>query len=60
MAFTLGTGGTYLPPTLFFPRKEIAHKQKIRNYNINKIYQIEPELKAMSCLMTIGETKKDF
>ena len=38
----------------------IADKEKIHKPNINKIYQVEPTLKEMTCLMTIAETKKTF
>ena len=36
------------------------HKQKIQKHNVNKIYQIEPRLTEMTCLMTIAETKMTF
>ena len=56
-----GNGGQEAPPSfLFFPRKNIADKEKIHKRNINKIYQVEPTLKEMTCLMTIAETKKTF
>ena len=57
-----GWGGHAPPPPsfLFFPRKNIADKEKIHKRNINKIYQVEPTLKEMTCLMTIAETKKTF
>ena len=42
-------------PLLFFPRKKIAHMRKIQKHNMNKIYQIEPRLKEMTCFMTIVE-----
>ena len=55
-------GASRAPPPsfLFFPRKNIADKEKIHKRNINKIYQVEPTLKEMTCLMTIAETKKTF
>ena len=51
------TGGTCPHPPLFSPRKNLHTSKK---YSINKIYQINPRLKEMSCLMTIAETKKTF
>ena len=48
----------YMPPSpLFSPRKKLRTSKK---YSINKIYQINPRLKEMNCLMTIAETKKTF
>ena len=44
------------PP--IFPLKKIAQKQKIQKHDVNKIYQMEPRLKKMTCLMTIAKTKK--
>ena len=58
-----GGGGVehrrHVPP-LFFPRKKLCPCQKIQKHNINKIYQIEPRLKEMTCLMSIAETKRTF
>ena len=34
--------------------------QKIQKHNKNKIYQIEPRLKEMTCLMTIAESNRAF
>ena len=55
-----GTGGYVAPSPPIFSRKNIADKEKIHKRNINKIYQVEPTLKEMTCLMTIAETKKTF
>ena len=45
---------------LFIPRKNIVRKQKLQKHNINKIYQREPRLGEMTCLMTIAETNMIF
>ena len=52
----LGWGGhrEHVPPS------PILSYKKIQKHNINKIYQIEPRLKEMNCLMTIAEIKKTF
>ena len=47
-----GMGGLF-----FFLEKNCAQARK---YNINKIYQIKPRLKEVTCLITIAETKKTF
>ena len=52
--------GTCSPPPPYFFAEAIAHKQKIQKRNINKIYQTEPSLKEMNCLMTIAERKNTF
>ena len=49
-----GTVGTYRPPSYFFLEKNCPQAKK---YNINKICQIKPRFKKMTCLMTIAETK---
>ena len=56
----MGEGGRHSrhvppPPSYFFLEKNCPQAKK---YNINKICQIKPRFKKMTCLMTIAETKK--
>ena len=54
-----GAQGARAPPLIFL-EKNFEQAKQYKKHNANKIYQIEPRLKEITCLMTIGKTKKTF